>query len=110
VRRYAERFLEVNPLVVPPYRALARAAWETGDSRTAISADRTLLLLNPSDTSEVHFQLARMLHQSNDPEARREVLKALEDAPRYRDALALLLEIHRSSVDPQGLATPRTSP
>jgi len=38
-----------------------------------------------------------LLHQTDDPEARRQVLQALEDAPRYREALALLLEIHSNS-------------
>ncbi len=93
LRRYAERFIAVNPLVVPPYRALARAARELGEPGRAIAADRTLLLLNPPNPSEAHFELARLLRQAGDPEARRQVLQALEDAPRYRDALALLLDI-----------------
>jgi tetratricopeptide (TPR) repeat protein len=94
---FAERFLAVNPLVAPPYRYLARAAEEQGDPKAAIATDRTLLLLNPPNPAEVHFQLARLLHHTNDPEARRQVLQALEDAPRYRDALALLLELHSNS-------------
>jgi hypothetical protein len=44
----------------------------------------------------VHFELAQLLHRTQDPEARRQVLLALEDAPRYRDALALLLEINQT--------------
>jgi tetratricopeptide (TPR) repeat protein len=91
---FAERFLEVNPLVVPPYRYLAEAAEESGEVTKAIATDRTLLLLGPSDPAEVHFQLARLLWRASDPGARREVLRALEDAPRYREALALLLEIN----------------
>jgi len=94
---FAERFLAVNPLVIPPYRHLARAAQEQGDAKAAIAADRVMLLLHPPNPAEVHFQLARLLHQTDDPEARRQVLQALEDAPRYREALALLLEIHSNS-------------
>jgi len=93
VQRFGERFLAVNPLVVPPYRYLARADQELGQRDKAIAADRTLLLLGPPNPSDVHFHLARLLWQGNDPEARRQVLQALEDAPRYRDALALLLDI-----------------
>jgi predicted Zn-dependent protease len=105
---FAERYLAVNPLVAPPYRYLARAAEELGDTKVAIAADRTLLLLNPPNPAEVHFQLARLLHQTNDPEARRQVLQALEDAPRYREALALLLEIHSTpAAEPE---TNRSSP
>ena len=95
LQHYAERFLAVNPLVVPPYRSLARAAQELNEPERAVAADRTLLLLGPPNPSEVHFQLAKLLLAANDPEDCRQVLQALEDAPRYRDALALLLEIDR---------------
>jgi len=104
VQHFAERFIAVNPLVTPPYRYLARAAEERGERDQAIAADRTQLLLGPSNPSEVHFQLARLLQQASDPGARRQVLQALEDAPRYRDALALLLEIDRAAPP---LAAPR---
>jgi tetratricopeptide (TPR) repeat protein len=105
VERYAGKFLAVNPLVAPPYAYLARAAQEQGDTPGAIAANRALLQLAPPNPAEVHFQLARLLHQQNDPEARRQVLEALEDAPRYREALALLLEI-----DPAGPPADPASP
>lgn len=95
VRNAADRYLAVNPLVVPPYRYLARANVELGDKTAAIAADRTLLKLDPPNPADTHFQLAQLLHQAGDPEARRQVLQALEEAPRYRDALALLLDINR---------------
>ena len=34
-----------------------------------------------------------LLHETRDPAAKREVLLALEEAPRFRDALKLLIEI-----------------
>jgi tetratricopeptide (TPR) repeat protein len=95
VTQAAEQFLAVNPLVVPPYRYLAEAAEKQGETATAIAADHDLLLLGPPNPAEVHFQLASLLQRSHNPEARRQVLQALEDAPRYREALALLLEINR---------------
>jgi len=95
-KKAAERFLAVNPLVAPPYQSLAEAEEKLGDEGGAIAANRTQLLLSPANPAEVHYQLARLLHRFNDPEARRQVLQALEDAPRYRDALALLLEINSS--------------
>ena len=94
---FAERFLAVNPLVIPPYRFLAEAEEKLGKPAEAIAANRTLLLLNPPDPAEVHAQLARLLWRTHDSEARRQVLQALEDAPRYREALALLLEINQTS-------------
>jgi len=42
----------------------------------------------------VHFRLARLLRQRSDPAAKRHALQALEEAPRFRDAHRLLLEIN----------------
>jgi hypothetical protein len=41
----------------------------------------------------VHFRLARLMHSNNDPAAKRQVLLALEEAPRFRAAHRLLLEL-----------------
>ncbi len=89
----AERFLAVNPLLAEPYRYLAAASEALDKSQPAIRAYQTMLLLDPPDPAEAHFRLARLLHQSGDPGARRHVLQALEEAPRFRDAQKLLLEI-----------------
>jgi tetratricopeptide (TPR) repeat protein len=94
VRENAHRYLAVNPLVPAPYRFLAAAGEATGDSATAIAAYRALLQLDPANPAEIHFGLARQLHRVGDPAARRHVLQALEDAPRHRAALRLLLELH----------------
>jgi tetratricopeptide (TPR) repeat protein len=98
VAQNARRFLEINPLVAPPYRALAQAAAELGDRPTAIAADRTLLQLNPANPGEVHFHLAQLLHQDGNPEARRQLLFALEESPRNRAALNLLLTLENNRV------------
>jgi hypothetical protein len=50
-------------------------------------------LLDPPDPAEAHYRLARLLHQAGDPAAKRHVLQALEEAPRFREAHRLLLEI-----------------
>ena len=65
----------------------------------AISANRTLLRLDPPDPAETHYRLARLLHKRQDPEAKRQTLQALEEAPRFRDALKLLRELQ--SKEPQ---------
>ena len=93
VVRQARRFLAVNPLVPAPHRALAAAADKTGAAPVGVTAWRTLLALDPPNPAEAHFQLARWLHRTGDPEARRHVLLALEDTPRHRAALRLLLSI-----------------
>lgn len=91
----AQRYLAVDPLVPAPYRFLAEAGEATGETQTAMGAYRALLQLDPPDPAEVHFRLAKLLYQTGDPAAKRQVLQALEEAPRYRGALRLLLEIER---------------
>jgi tetratricopeptide (TPR) repeat protein len=93
----AERFLAVNPLLGEPYRYLASASEALDQSQPAIQSYQTLLLLDPVDPAEAHFRLARLLHQAGDAAAKRHVLQALEEAPRFRDAHKLLLEISGDS-------------
>ncbi len=90
----AGRFLSINPLTPAPYRFLSEAAEKTGDHATAAAAFRSLLKLDPPNPAEVHYRLARVLHAAGDAAARREVLLALEEAPRNRAALDLLLRIN----------------
>lgn len=103
VARNAERFLAVNPMVAAPYESLARAETHLKHPTAAIAACRTLLELGAANPSDVHFQLAELLHGVGDPTARTHVLAALEDAPRHREALALLLKIHQTQA-PASLA------
>jgi tetratricopeptide (TPR) repeat protein len=94
----AQRALAVDPLVSAPYGFLARASRLVDDVSQAIKANRALLQLDPPNPAEVHFQLAEALDRSGDTGARRQVLQALEDAPRFRQALQLLLKLHESPV------------
>jgi hypothetical protein len=104
VARNCERYLAVNPLVAPPYRYLAQAAAATDDDSTAVVAWRTLLQLDVPERADGHYNLAQLLHKrGDDGEARRHVLLALEETPRYRAALRLLLELKGS---PGGTAPP----
>ena len=95
--RDANRFLAVNPLVALPYRTLGMASEQLGLDDDAIQSYRTLLLLDPADPADVHYRLARVLFKKSDPEAKRQVLDALEEAPRFRDAHRLLLQINRAA-------------
>ena len=91
VEQNAERFIAVNPLVPQPYRFLASASEKLGETNQAIGAYQKLLLLDPADPADVHYHLAELLSLNNDPAAKRHVLQALEEAPRFRDAHRLLL-------------------
>ena len=107
VTQNAGRYLAVNPLVAPPYRYLAQAAGETGDISGAVVAWRTLLQLDVPEASDAHYQLARLLHRrGEDAEARRHTLLALEDTPRYREALRLLVELKHADAGPVPAVAP----
>jgi len=108
VERNAERFLAVNPLLAQPYRSLATASEELGETPQAIGAYQKLLLLDPADPADVHFHVARLMRMNNDPAAKRHVLQALEEAPRFRDAHRLLLELAQASTTGTNSGTTET--
>jgi tetratricopeptide (TPR) repeat protein len=93
VLEYATRYQSVDPLQSAPHRFEAQADEALGKNAAAIHAYRTLLQLDPPDPSDVHYRLANLLHATGDPSAKRHVLMALEEAPRFRAAHELLLEI-----------------
>jgi tetratricopeptide (TPR) repeat protein len=101
VAAQADRWLAVNPLIPAPWRALAQASEETGNPAAAAEAWKTLLSLDPADPSAVHYNLARILHRTGDKSARRHLLMALEDNPRHRGALHLLLEMNGGTASPR---------
>ena len=94
VARNARRMLAVNPLVAAPHRALARAAEEIGNRKEAIEAYRALLQFDTTDVAETHYRLAGLLRAEDQrDEAKRQILLALDEAPRYLAAHRLLLEL-----------------
>jgi len=104
----ARRLRAVNPLVPVVYRSLAESSEKLGDSRAAVDAYRAVLQLDPSDPAEVHYRMASLLHKSGDSEAHQHVLQALEEAPRYREALRLLLELDKNGTQSQETQKLRT--
>lgn len=94
VAESARRLLGVNPLVPAPHRHLAHAAEKLGRVDEAIAAYRALARLDTSDPAETHYRLASLLARRGErDEARRQVLMALEEAPRFLEAHALLLKL-----------------
>lgn len=87
----ADRMLETNPFQEQAYRILVTAAKETNAAANAREACVSLLALEPRDASRLHFELATLLRESDPPKARREVLKALEENPRFEVALEFLV-------------------
>jgi len=103
--RDAQRMLAINPLIPAPHRQLARAAEQLGRRADAITAYRAFAQLDGTDPAENHYRLARLLkEEGRSDEARREVLQALEEAPRFLEAHQLLLELPSSSKPPESKA------
>jgi tetratricopeptide (TPR) repeat protein len=107
VERNALRVMAVNPLTAAPHRLLARAAEELKRPDEAITAYRALLEFDTTDPVDAHYRLAKLLHdRGDDSAAQRQVLMALEDAPRFLDAHRLLLELTTAIVTPSPEAPP----
>ena len=105
MRKYALRWLAVNPLTPEPYRRMAEAAEQLHDFPLAISGHEALLKLDPIDQPGTHLRLASALRSAGDlAAAKRHVLLALEETPRYRAAQRLLLEIVRDEEHGAGKA------
>jgi len=89
----AGRMLGTNPFQEQAYRTMVTAAKETGDVGRSREACVSLLALEPRDASRLHYELATLLRESDPKAARREVLKALEENPRFQLALEFLVRL-----------------
>jgi Tfp pilus assembly protein PilF len=59
--------------------------------------------LNPVDRAEALYQLAQAYYDAGDAQAaKREVLRALEDAPNFEKAQELLLKLQQGSRSGRG--------
>ena len=103
----AERVLAVNPLVAAPHRYLADAGEHAGDDDRALAGLFALAEMEPFDPAALSYRTAKLLHRTGHKEsARRHILQALEEAPRYRDAQRLLLAIVETPSTPLETAVP----
>ena len=87
---HGDQMLQTNPFQEKAYRTLAAAAKESGDAQRTREALESLLALEPRDAGRLHYDLAVLLQKSDPKAARRQVLKALEENPRFQAALELL--------------------
>jgi tetratricopeptide (TPR) repeat protein len=92
-----DRAVWINPFDQDAHTRLAELAAQMSERRIAIRERRALLALDPSDRVEALYQLALAYADAGDiTAARREVLRALEQAPNYSKAQDLLLRIRSS--------------
>ena len=87
----------INPLHPTALRLMYQSASATENNEAALSALHGLLELDPADAARTHFRIASLHFSTNRTLARKHVLLALEQAPRYRDAHQLLLQISDST-------------
>jgi tetratricopeptide (TPR) repeat protein len=108
----AEQMIAVDPLQKAPHRYLAEAAEAIDDHQRAAEGLQVLAALGPHDPADVHFRLSRHLLELNRlDEARMQILKSLEEAPRFRAAHKTLLEIRAAMVGNEpGTDSPSSSP
>ncbi len=84
------------PLALEVRTRLGDDLLAAGEPREALREYLAAASLGPHDVADAHYRLARAYHRLDEAaNARRHVLLALEIAPRFEDALTLLLEINR---------------
>jgi tetratricopeptide (TPR) repeat protein len=93
VARYGEKYMAVYPMLAQLHWQLGRAGEELGRDEQAVESYQRLLLLDPADPAEVNYRLGRLLEHKDPAGAKRHVLLALAEAPRFRQAHRLLLRI-----------------
>ena len=93
VAEHADYLLALNPLL-PIGHQMASKAYAKVDPARAIPSLKALVEMNPTDPAELHFRTAKTLSElGRRDDAKRQVLMALEEAPRYREAQRLLLKL-----------------
>ena len=100
VINYGQKYLAVYPLLTKLYWQIGRAGEALGDDKQAIDSYKRLLLLEPADPVDVHYRLGHLLQHSDPAEAKKHVLMALAEAPRFRQAHRLLLKIVNDAQEP----------
>ncbi len=119
ILKWCEHLLEIDPLSIPVHEHRSTAFENLDREAEAIDSLTAILALEPIDEPLYHFRLARALFASarlaaasSQPElqataknhresAKRHLLQALEESPRYRKALELLVEIHAEETPKQ---------
>ncbi len=93
VVKYGEKSMAIYPMLAQLHWQLGRANEELGRDEQAIKLYQRLLLLDPADPADVNYRLGRLLLDKDPAKAKRHVLMALAEAPRFREAHHLLLKI-----------------
>lgn len=97
VLRNAERALGVDPLEPEANRMAGLAFEHLAKTAEAMAAYERVVRLRPTSPPDLHMRLAKLHLGAGDRAiAKKHTLLALENAPRYREALRFLRELSRS--------------
>ena len=89
-----DRALYIDPYDIAVHQQLADLYHGLGDKTKTVRERRAVVALVPADKSESYYQLALAYHEaSDDLNARKALLRSLEEAPNYVKAQELLLQI-----------------
>ena len=111
VQQYAGNVIAINPMLPEGQTALAQAAEQQSDFDNAVGALRALARMDPVDPASIDFRMARALQNMGDlKESKHHVLRALLEAPRYREAHELLLRLVANEPPVKDEQTPDKNP
>ena len=92
-----EKAIQVFPYDIDLHRRLAVLDADLGDRLGSVRERTAVVALDPPDRAEALYRLAvAQMDAGSREDARRTVLRALEIAPNYEEALELLLALRRS--------------
>ena len=93
-----DRAMYISPYEAPLHGRLASLYARLGNHAKAVRERAAVVAMNPVDKAEALYQLALAYYEAGDASAaRREVLRALEDAPNFEKAQELLLRLQRGN-------------
>ena len=102
LEKWCEQLQSINPIRsdVQAWRSLTYE--KVGIAEKAAEALTASLELQPADPANIHYRLAvSLLSLGRLEPAKRQVLMALEESPRYKAALDLLVRIAKSTESPR---------
>ena len=96
-----ERVNYIYPMDGAQHQQLGSLLFDLNDTAGAIREFQAVLARDPIDPAQAHFNLARAYNQNHQVEqAKDELLSALENAPSFKPAQKLLLELSGPEKEP----------
>ena len=101
VIQLADKVMAINPYITKSQKSMALGLTAQGQADRAVRTYERLLTLDPPNPAQVHFSVAKLVEKSEPDKAKRHTLDALAEAPRYREALAMLLALQEEPALPE---------